>query len=378
MSDDSSFRIPTKDNVIWEKDALVDKCRRCRATFNVFQRRKHHCRACGKIFCDACSNYKANILGYLSAQRVCRSCFKKFGTGFKKAVMSGDGEADTKAMKLARSRSGNEMCVNCKDDHPEWICMKTGVVFCMECAGIFRGLGTQVSSVRSLLMDSFSDSQMQFVRNSGNSAFLSYMSKSQGGEDSSPYKCLQDCCDSTSTNVVRDALDCASAELYRMRLWAIVNGMKPPTKLSASYERRCPRTPVSAKCNHGSNRTKSTLMSSPQLRGEAPVWVDGPKNTCMICEETFNVVFRRRHHCRICGKLVCGDCAPRSRMAKIPEMGYDEKVRICSVCHKSRIRFITESGTAVLGTNTRRSTADDSVLVFTSPLKKGPGMRAVV
>ena len=56
--------------------------------------------------------------------------------------------------------------------------MKTGIVFCMECAGLFRGLGTQVSSVRSLLMDSFSDSQLQYVRNS-KQRFLAYMSKSQ-------------------------------------------------------------------------------------------------------------------------------------------------------------------------------------------------------
>ena len=364
--------------MIWEKDALVDKCRRCRATFNLLQRRKHHCRACGKIFCDPCSNYKANILGYLSAQRVCRSCFKKFGTGFKKAVMSGDGQADTKAMKLARSRSGNEKCIHCKDEHPEWICMRNGIVFCMECAGVFRGLGTQVSSVRSLLMDSFSDSQVRFLRNSGNDLFLKHMSKSQGG-DSSPYTCLQDCCSSTSTNVVRDALDCASAELYRMRLWALVNGTKPPMKLPASYEMRCPRTPVSeTSTDIASSREKSLTMSSPQLRGETPIWGEGSKNICMVCEETFNLVFRRRHHCRICGKLVCGSCAPRSKMARIPEMGYDEKVRICSVCHMSQIRFITESGAAVLGSNTRRSTADGSVLVFTSPLKKKPGMRAVV
>jgi hypothetical protein len=382
MSRDS-FKIPTKDNVVWEKDALVDKCRRCRATFNLLQRRKHHCRACGKIFCDACSHYKANILGYLSAQRVCRSCFKKFGTGFKKAVMSGDGDSDTKAMKLARSREGNEKCINCKDCHPEWICMKNGIVFCMECAGIFRGLGTQISSVRSLLMDSFDEAQIRFIRSSGNRFFLDTHMMKSSSDESSPFECLQDCCDTSSTHVVRDALDCEVSELHRLIIAAVASGRKPPTKLFRQYVRRCRHVSKSGPDSSSSsskNRTLSSLMKSPQLRDETPVWAEGDRNSCMVCKETFNLVFRRRHHCRICGKLVCGSCAPRSEMAKIPEMGYDERVRICNICMRGRVRFVTESGAAVLGraNNPRRSTTDGKVLVFTSPLKKAAKESAVV
>ena len=37
----------------WEKDDKVDRCRGCKIEFSFFKRR-HHCRCCGRIFCDAC------------------------------------------------------------------------------------------------------------------------------------------------------------------------------------------------------------------------------------------------------------------------------------------------------------------------------------
>ena len=36
---------------------------------------------------------------------------------------------------------------------PEWLCINLGVVICIECSGIHRGLGTHISKVRSLLLD---------------------------------------------------------------------------------------------------------------------------------------------------------------------------------------------------------------------------------
>ncbi|AYV79487.1 MAG: phosphatidylinositol kinase [Faunusvirus sp.] len=41
-------------------DSTVDKCYNCKSTFN-FYYRKHHCRACGRIFCHKCSDKKIEI-----------------------------------------------------------------------------------------------------------------------------------------------------------------------------------------------------------------------------------------------------------------------------------------------------------------------------
>lgn len=55
-----------------------DNCYRCRVEFGVFTR-KHHCRACGQIFCDKCSNKQMLLpqFGIEKKVRVCEACFDK-------------------------------------------------------------------------------------------------------------------------------------------------------------------------------------------------------------------------------------------------------------------------------------------------------------
>lgn len=55
-----------------------DSCFRCRVEFGVFTR-KHHCRSCGQIFCDRCSNRQILLpqFGIEKKVRVCESCFSK-------------------------------------------------------------------------------------------------------------------------------------------------------------------------------------------------------------------------------------------------------------------------------------------------------------
>lgn len=44
-------------------------------------------------------------------------------------------------------------------------------------------------------------------------------------------------------------------------------------------------------------------------KGEAPVWVpDDAAKACYKCQDTFTLI-SRRHHCRVCGLLVCGKCS---------------------------------------------------------------------
>lgn len=45
----------------------------------------------------------------------------------------------------------------------------------------------------------------------------------------------------------------------------------------------------------------------------APVWVpDSKAERCMTCAEAFGV-WRRRHHCRLCGSVVCWACSTKVR-----------------------------------------------------------------
>lgn len=62
----------------WVQDSDTQSCFRCRADFGPI-RRRHHCRACGQIFCHACSSKQSAIpkFGIEKEVRVCDSCYDK-------------------------------------------------------------------------------------------------------------------------------------------------------------------------------------------------------------------------------------------------------------------------------------------------------------
>lgn len=53
-------RMPPPLSARWEDDMDVDACRKCQRKFTLFFR-KHHCRRCGRIFCDACTSQRAQL-----------------------------------------------------------------------------------------------------------------------------------------------------------------------------------------------------------------------------------------------------------------------------------------------------------------------------
>jgi growth factor-regulated tyrosine kinase substrate len=78
-------------------------CHRCRVQFSTFQR-KHHCRACGQVFCQKCSS-KASIIpkyGIEKEVRVCESCFENIN---KLSSEKKGSEDDLPAEYLASSLS---------------------------------------------------------------------------------------------------------------------------------------------------------------------------------------------------------------------------------------------------------------------------------
>jgi ankyrin repeat protein len=60
----------------------------------------------------------------------------------------------------------------------------------------------------------------------------------------------------------------------------------------------------------------SGLPVSPLHTRDPEAWVnDEASPQCMVCADSFTL-FRRRHHCRACGILVCGDCS--SKLFRVP------------------------------------------------------------
>ncbi|XP_074122031.1 zinc finger FYVE domain-containing protein 9 isoform X1 [Sminthopsis crassicaudata] len=78
----SQFGVPTRKPFttlgevapVWVPDSQAPNCMKCEARFT-FTKRRHHCRACGKVFCAACCSLKCKLL-YMEKKeaRVCVIC----------------------------------------------------------------------------------------------------------------------------------------------------------------------------------------------------------------------------------------------------------------------------------------------------------------
>ncbi|KAF4511862.1 hypothetical protein G6O67_001068 [Ophiocordyceps sinensis] len=69
---------------------------------------------------------------------------------------------------LVQSVPGNNKCADCHMPNPAWASWSLGVFLCMRCGAIHRKLGTHISKVKSLSMDSWSNEQVDNMRKVGN------------------------------------------------------------------------------------------------------------------------------------------------------------------------------------------------------------------
>jgi len=68
----------------------------------------------------------------------------------------------------------------------------------------------------------------------------------------------------------------------------------------------------------------------PKTITKAPTWVpDSQATNCACCGQNF--ILARKHHCRKCGKVVCGYCS-RFRMIVPAVSNFPE--RVCEKCKK--------------------------------------------
>jgi hypothetical protein len=68
-------------------------------------------------------------------------------------------------------------------------------------------------------------------------------------------------------------------------------------------------------------------LGSIFIASSNPRWVrDDESDDCLLCGSTFGLMLRR-HHCRLCGQLVCGSCSSHQISSK----------RVCDTCFSARL-----------------------------------------
>eukprot|EP00041_Stephanoeca_diplocostata_P012134 m.202385 g.202385 ORF g.202385 m.202385 type:complete len:282 (+) comp18827_c0_seq4:314-1159(+) len=221
------------------------------------------------------------------------------------------GELDTfefeskKLLAVFQAIAGNLSCVDCARRSPTWASVTLGCMLCLDCSGKHRALGVGCSFVRSVNMDAWTDEQISMMKAGGNLKLSTFMEDHGVSMLHAP--------------VVK--YRSPAAELYRRRLKASARGEVPPERLTDSEVQQI----VTDNTAHD-NRTK------PRSK---PKWTPDVSSAC--CEECFAkfTVVRRRHHCRKCGRLLCGKCAPKDNTKPILETGITTSVRHCLKCYVS-------------------------------------------
>ena len=118
LADWVTLKRPAEEKQHWMPDDAVASCKGCGTDFGVFCRR-HHCRNCGDIFCDKCTQGRAALTADKDAQpvRVCDRCLAEV----TQRLLTSTKETSSKAMaqrshddlakrlmeEMGRNRKGN-------------------------------------------------------------------------------------------------------------------------------------------------------------------------------------------------------------------------------------------------------------------------------
>ncbi|KIK68299.1 hypothetical protein GYMLUDRAFT_35684 [Collybiopsis luxurians FD-317 M1] len=66
------------------------------------------------------------------------------------------------------TQPGNDVCADCKSRVPRWASHNLGIFICVNCASIHRKIGTHITKVKSLTMDSWTKEQVERMKEMGN------------------------------------------------------------------------------------------------------------------------------------------------------------------------------------------------------------------
>lgn len=76
----------------------------------------------------------------------------------------------TESDRIRSIRAKNHECADCGAENPEWISLNLNILICIECSGIHRSLGTHISKVRSLTLDTLPEHTVELLDRLGNGA----------------------------------------------------------------------------------------------------------------------------------------------------------------------------------------------------------------
>ncbi|CDK24507.1 unnamed protein product [Kuraishia capsulata CBS 1993] len=84
-------------------------------------------------------------------------------------------EKNQQILKALLKEPANRFCSDCKNaSHPRWASWNLGIFICIRCSGIHRSMGTHISRVKSVDLDSWTDEQVASMVKWGNDRANAY------------------------------------------------------------------------------------------------------------------------------------------------------------------------------------------------------------
>lgn len=170
-------------------------------------------------------------------------------------------ERNRATLKSLVKLEANKHCADCKRSNPRWTSWNLGIYLCIRCSGIHRGMGTHISRVKSVDLDSWTDEQLQNMLRWGNARANKYWeAKLAPGHVPSEAKI---------ENFIRTK--------YESKRWVMDGGIPDPSTLGDSADDDVPLNVVQEKAKlerSTSQRAASSGVSRPSavdlIGGDSP------------------------------------------------------------------------------------------------------------
>ncbi|KAF4976840.1 hypothetical protein FZEAL_6543 [Fusarium zealandicum] len=153
----------------------------------------------------------------------------------------------------------NKVCSDCKrNKHPRWASWNLGVFICIRCSGIHRGMGTHISRVKSVDLDSWTDEQLQSILSWGNARANKYWeAKLAAGHAPSEAKI---------ENFIRTK--------YELKRWVMEGPMPDPASLDVDGDDDVPLSLVKEKQDI---QRKESIRKGSAGQSQAPSAIPAPQ-----------------------------------------------------------------------------------------------------